>query len=549
MRGVEEKCSSDETAKIVILYYKYLLFYIIIILFFLVAVRRTGKEATATCTRSRERGRLLLIHVADFGTVSFSLSLTLSIYIYLVSWLFTSHPMSNNNFYSSSPSSPYRTSPRRGGGYRDHFDADFFEEESTGVVGIHRNSGLAGGDTPAAAAPYGDLMLDVTLESSSAGRRGGLDGAELDNEINNLYTTNPSQIHKVRFGSRRHRRSRLYMYLFLGMSLLFLILFVSIRSSKDKNNEASATKTVPAIPDDEIDNFYEDIDNQPTFVGGNGSGSGGGGKSPHVETCAFVHHPYDPVKSCRDTTDCTCRDTSFPLKPNAREEPAWASLWQGAYDRNLHLVLQAEQYPPKMVVYGDEFVEHFLGTSVGLHKSNLEPTMMSFANLFGNQALPLGITADRTENLLWRIKEGGELPPELQPKVFWIVIGKNNFQLDRCNTDFTASGIRAVAKFLHDARPNAHVVINSLLPRGDSQQLYFQEQFEAINRNLECFSKESGRYHFFNASDIFLQPNGLLDLSLMMPDGQHPNGVGAQYWVEELQLFTEFHIDSRLWNP
>jgi len=37
-------------------------------------------------------------------------------------------------------------------------------------------------------------------------------------------------------------------------------------------------------------------------------------------------------------------------------------------------------------------------------------------------ALPLGIAGDRTVDLLWRIRNG-EMPEELNPSIWWILIG------------------------------------------------------------------------------------------------------------------------------
>ncbi len=80
--------------------------------------------------------------------------------------------------------------------------------------------------------------------------------------------------------------------------------------------------------------------------------------------------------------------------------------------------------------------------------------------------LALGIAGDKTNNLLWRIQHGGELPQELQPKVFWLLIGTNDLT-DNCSEDIVILGILAIVQELRRQRPDSIIVINGLLPRTD----------------------------------------------------------------------------------
>lgn len=87
-------------------------------------------------------------------------------------------------------------------------------------------------------------------------------------------------------------------------------------------------------------------------------------------------------------------------------------------------------------------------------------------NLSSLKGLALGIAGDKTTNLLYRLQKGGELPDQLQSKVYWLLIGTNDLS-QNCSEDIVILGILSIVQEIRLKKPDSIVVINGLLPRTD----------------------------------------------------------------------------------
>ena len=117
------------------------------------------------------------------------------------------------------------------------------------------------------------------------------------------------------------------------------------------------------------------------------------------------------------------------------------------------------------------------------------------------------IGGDRCAQLLYRL-QNGELPPNFTPKVWWVLIGTFDLS-DHCSAEATLMGIIAVIEEIRQQRPNATVVINSILPRPRNSQgtlsgiLWIKSEW--INQRLECFASGLPNVeYYFGASDIIV---------------------------------------------
>jgi hypothetical protein len=68
--------------------------------------------------------------------------------------------------------------------------------------------------------------------------------------------------------------------------------------------------------------------------------------------------------------------------------------------------------------------------------------------------------------LLWRLQHG-EMPDNLQAKVWWILVGANDLALTMCSEDVVTLGILRVAEEIAFHHPDAKIVIQGLLPRSN----------------------------------------------------------------------------------
>ena len=98
----------------------------------------------------------------------------------------------------------------------------------------------------------------------------------------------------------------------------------------------------------------------------------------------------------------------------------------------------------------------------------------------------LGVAGDRTENVLYRLlpKSEGGLghldDPRLQPQIIVLMIGINNTWSSPGDiVGLTLEGQWAVIRRLRSLRPNATIVVNSLLPT--NQRAHDRDLVEPIN--------------------------------------------------------------------
>ncbi|KAL3822593.1 hypothetical protein ACHAXA_006378 [Cyclostephanos tholiformis] len=78
----------------------------------------------------------------------------------------------------------------------------------------------------------------------------------------------------------------------------------------------------------------------------------------------------------------------------------------------------------------------------------------------------LGIAGDYTANVLWRLQHD-EMPYDFNPKVWWLVLGMNDLTRMQCSEEIVVLGILRVVEEIMLRKPDALIVINSLLPMID----------------------------------------------------------------------------------
>ncbi len=154
------------------------------------------------------------------------------------------------------------------------------------------------------------------------------------------------------------------------------------------------------------------------------------------------------------------------------------------------------------------------------------------------KALNLGISADRTEHVLWRL-DNGQLENN-QPKLFIVMIGTNNTGHRPASEESTAdtvAGIKAILDRLAQKAPHSKVLLHAIFPRGATPQDAHRQRNEAINAEIQKFA-DNKRVFWMNINDKFLQPDGTLSKEIM-PDLLHPNAKGYAIWAEAILPFIQ----------
>ena len=213
-----------------------------------------------------------------------------------------------------------------------------------------------------------------------------------------------------------------------------------------------------------------------------------------------------------------------------------------------------------VVFLGDSITEQrtgkFFGKDVDQFKSNAKVFRKNYSREAGAryEGLALGIAGDTAPNLLWRIMHG-EMPDDLNPRIWWITIGTNDLGATQCSEEVTLLGILRVVEEILNRKPNSQIVINSILPmskeksgileitgrkgRGRKKKdsaTVFWPSVKAVNKQLQKFADKHKSVKFFDATDIFTEQvgNRLVINHKLMEDGVHPTAAGYKAWDKEI---------------
>jgi lysophospholipase L1-like esterase len=187
---------------------------------------------------------------------------------------------------------------------------------------------------------------------------------------------------------------------------------------------------------------------------------------------------------------------------------------------------------PRVVLIGDS-ITHFWGGRPAAHITN---GLSAWERVFGNMpVLNMGFGWDRTQNVLWRLRQGEF--EGLSPKWIVVLIGTNNLtgtRNARANTSpEIVEGIAAICGELRQRSPASRIVLMGILPRGAKPDDRFRAPIVETNRLLaQRFAKDPGVV-FLDLAAKFLTADGSLPASLF-PDRLHPSDAGYQIWADAL---------------
>lgn len=273
-----------------------------------------------------------------------------------------------------------------------------------------------------------------------------------------------------------------------------------------------------------------------------------------------------------NVTTCKCAN---PLQPTHRHGH---KTWSEAHHDNIQF---ARNNVPKkspfreldVVFFGDSITEGWRGSSFGQKSDKKQENVRVFEDLFdmdyGGEydGLALGIAGDKNPNLLWRLQHG-EMPRALKSKVFWLLIGTNDFlRENHCSEEVVLMGIERVIEELLHMRPTSTIVVNGLLPRAldhdsstggnDSGQLYREgektvmDAIDVVNKHLEEYCSSRDDLEYFDAKELFVDEDPKLGKGrysqfipkYLMDDHLHPTALGYRRWgnkiVDELRRILD----------
>jgi len=170
----------------------------------------------------------------------------------------------------------------------------------------------------------------------------------------------------------------------------------------------------------------------------------------------------------------------------------------------------------------------FLGDSItdGWRSAGQAIWNKTFAPL---KAANFGISGDRTEHVLWRLRNG-ELEG-FQPKVSVVMIGTNNGD----SPGDVAQGIKTILNDIHDRHPRCKILLLGIFPRSEKATDGARTKNEEVNKLISKFVTfaETRRVSYLDIGAKFLAADGTLPKDVM-PDLLHPNEKGYQIWADAI---------------
>ena len=209
---------------------------------------------------------------------------------------------------------------------------------------------------------------------------------------------------------------------------------------------------------------------------------------------------------------------SKSITPAERLKEGW---WQKRWDAKLVQTKEAEK--AELVFLGDSITQGWEG---GAAKKTWDEHFGKY------HPLNLGFSGDRTEHLLWRLKNDEESLKKLSPKVAVILIGTNNTGHEQRPAADTTAGIKAVLDELQAVWPKTKLLVLSVFPRGEGPEDKMRKLNDEINVEVAKLA-DNKKIFVQDISASFMAPDGTLPKEIM-PDKLHLSGQGYELWAKAM---------------
>lgn len=153
-------------------------------------------------------------------------------------------------------------------------------------------------------------------------------------------------------------------------------------------------------------------------------------------------------------------------------------------------------------------------------------------------ALNLGVSGDRIEHVLHRLlpaAQGGEGwldRSDLQPARLFVMLGINNsFDAETPAVDSISQGVLAVIARVHERKPGAQIIVQSLLPTDDDAKN--RALVQPVNARLRAFADATPGVTFLDLYPAFVDATGAQRRELFN-DSLHPSREGYRVWHDRL---------------
>ena len=154
-------------------------------------------------------------------------------------------------------------------------------------------------------------------------------------------------------------------------------------------------------------------------------------------------------------------------------------------------------------------------------------------------AFDFGISADRTQHVLWRLAQGQA--DGLHPKLIALMIGTNNMGYN--TVEEIADGVKAIVLEYQKRCPEAVILLQAIFPCGEKANFPVRAKIKAVNEIIAKLG-DGKKVIYIDFGDKFLDAEGNLPAEIM-PDFLHPSAKGYQIWADAIQPIIDQYFPAK----
>lgn len=202
-----------------------------------------------------------------------------------------------------------------------------------------------------------------------------------------------------------------------------------------------------------------------------------------------------------------------------KQDASWAEDWWEK--RHNEKVLLAKNTEIDLLMVGDSITHLWESKGASVWEQFYEP----------RKAFNLGFSGDRTEHVLWRIRNGAL--DNMSPKLTVLMIGTNNTGHRKEPAEHTVKGIKEILSEFRTRLPGSKVLLLGIFPRHNTPNSEMRMRNDEINLLISKLNDDDMIY-YLDINEVFLDDNNLPRKELM-PDLLHPNSLGYSKWAEAME--------------
>jgi lysophospholipase L1-like esterase len=222
--------------------------------------------------------------------------------------------------------------------------------------------------------------------------------------------------------------------------------------------------------------------------------------------------------ACADNAPSTKTQSACALNSTERTvEYPWMSVARW-HQMHADQVARAEKGDVDVMFLGDSITEMWSKTVWDENFGKLK-------------AANFGIGGDHTGNVLWRLQNPAIA--SLKPKLVVLLIGVNNINLCNEQPEEVFAGIKAVVAKLRTQYPSARILLNAVLPEGETPDNQGRQRVVALDKMVATLG--DGKHVFFHDyGPRFIGADGKLSAELQ-PDFLHLTEKGYRIWAAAMR--------------